>query len=151
MATYSEVQGALQKCMETMDVGFAHKYWSEMFPGQPPPKNYAETRICLHMARTASDYCRLPDRLYSHHWLTERQFPSKLPEKYRPSWDGRIIVSAVGLIVKSVKDDVISQRRAIAIRTAMEKGVLEMYDQGIEDPVLVSQHMWRRAREVKEW
>lgn len=151
MPTQTEIQGALRECLARMDVGFAHKYWSEMFPGQKSPKNYAETRICLHIARTACESSRLSDRLWSHQWLTERQFPSKLPNELRPDFGGSVIVSAVGLVVDTNKSDRASQERVIAIRTAMENAINEMYSHGIEDPVQVSKYMWECARKVKEW
>lgn len=149
MPTVGEVQATFRHCLEQMDVGTAHKMWAELFPGYPQPKNYAETREMLHVARTQAESCKLVDRLYSHHWLTERDLPSKLPDKLRPWWDGTKIVSAVGLVIHASNPRF--EDRAVAIRKAMEKGIMEMYDAGITDPEKVSEHMWFRAAQVREW
>ena len=149
MLVTTRVQTDVRRILEQMDVGSAHKNWAQLFPGLPPPKNYAETRAALHVARTKAESCRLADRLYSHHWLTERDLPSKLPEKFRPWWDGTKIVSGVGVVVRASNERF--KDRATAIREAMEQAILEMYDAGIEDPIKVSEHMWFRASQVREW
>jgi len=146
--TTTQLASEVRECLAKMDVGTAHKFWATYFPDAPQPVNYAETRAMLHVARTAAKSSKLADRLYSHHWLSERQLPSKLPDDYKPWWEGTVIRSGVGIVVKATSH---FQGRAEAIQKAMEDAVLEMYDAGIEDPAQVSKHMWFRASQVREW
>ncbi len=115
-------------------------------PAYPAPKTDAEAEVTMHVTRTDSAWLAFSKRAYSHAWLTERGYPSKLPDHLRPAAE-RVyprVVDAVGLSVRAGSPD--RAPLAQAIQGAMEIAVHEMYADGVRDPVRVREHMQAARR-----
>jgi hypothetical protein len=138
---------AVRRCLVDLDVPGIRALWAKISPHLPQPKSDADTLAALHAARTASESVPLRMRAYSHRWLTERQLPSQLPDRLKPSAEQicpRVAMSvgiAVGSPIPVVRD---------GIRGAMEYAVHDCYANGDTDPAIVKpQMMEARRRERK--
>jgi hypothetical protein len=143
------MQADFRKCLERLDVRAVRAAWAHYFPGLPQPKMDVQVEMVLHYARTAAASIVVAKRVYSHQWLTERSFPSGLPDELRPPEQKSVIVSAVGIAVKA--RDPRNAERARAVQTAMSNAVLECYDSGVQDPVVITRAMQAARDLVKEW
>jgi hypothetical protein len=72
--------------------------WSSVNPHLPQPANAEDAEVCLHLARTAAATIDIKLRAYSHRWLTERKYPSQLPDKLKPRAERMfpVVASAAG-------------------------------------------------------
>lgn len=121
--------------------------WAHVAPHLPQPATDADVLVSIHMARTASESMPLRDRAYSHRWLTERGYPSQLPDRLKPSAERLYprVVKAVGISVNS-KYPIVVQ----SIRGAMEDAVNDCYANGDTATEIVKpQMMAARAREQR--
>jgi hypothetical protein len=116
---------ALTRCLETLDVSAARKVWGALSPHIPAPAKDADMLTMLHMARTQSDAIGFKLRAYSHRWLTERGYPSQLPDHLKPSAERLYpkVAHAVG-ISYNFRDEALKPA-ADMIRGAMEGAVMD--------------------------
>lgn len=127
----------VRQVLEEGDLRTLRRMHAHLFPHLPQPKNRRETEVTLHMARTVSDSLNFKLRAYSHRWLSERGYPSQLPDRLKPRAE-RLYpreVHAVGIAL-----DTSSKLLAPAIpliRTAMENSVMESYADGVTDPKVI--------------
>lgn len=129
-----------RECLENGDASGLMRLWKHFAPGMPQPASIGEATQAMHYARTACAALKPKDRVYSHEWLEERGLPSALPAELLP--ERPVAVGGVGIAVKSSSYPAL----AVAVQSAMSDAVLEMYEDGITEPVAVKAHMMR-ARE----
>lgn len=130
-----------RKALENLDVTLARKIWRHVHPNMPQPKTDEEALQTMHYARTVMAPIAFKLRAYSHCWLMERNLPSGLPDRLRPSAQRLypVTVSAVGISVKG--NSVIGRELAPLIRSAMEKVVNEAYADGKTEPGFLKKRM----------
>lgn len=136
------MQTAFVRVLEALDVKDARRLWTAAFPHLPAPKTDADILAVLHMARTQSDAVAFDNRAYSHRWLTERDLPSQLPDRLKPSAERLYprVVNAVGISYNIKTPEL--KPAAVLIRGAMEGAVLEADADGrITDTPHVSARM----------
>lgn len=138
------MNAAFRQALIELDVSTASAIWTSAAPHLPPGDPQTEL-ACLHVARTATRSIPKHLRYYSHRWLTERGYPSQLPDRLKPSAE-RLYprkVDAVGVAVRSQVPEI----RA-AISGAMSDAADDCYANGDRDPLVVKpQMMAARARE----
>lgn len=137
--------------LERADVAGVRRLLPEIMPHFPPPKTTEEVEVTLHMARTACELLALQKRAWSHAWLSERGYPSQLPDILKPAAERMYprVVEAVGVAVKAGSPE--RAPLAKAVQGAMAQVVEEMYAEGDRDPVLVRQRMFEaRAKVYKQ-
>ena len=115
--------------IDRLDVDLVRKMWAYVMPHLPQPESDEAALVSMHMARTAIANIPFRHRAYSHAWLTERSFPSQLPDALRPRAQQicPVVVSAIG-IATYTRSPV-----ALAIRKAMMDAAL---DAGINESAL---------------
>jgi hypothetical protein len=115
----------LTRSLETLDVQAARGAWGAMFPHLSPPQSDDDMLTMLHMARTQSEQIAFKLRAYSHRWLTERGYPSQLPDHLKPSAERLYpkVAHAVG-ISYNFRDETLKPA-ADMIRGAMEGAVMD--------------------------
>ncbi len=139
------LQSAFRQCLVDFDIGVARKAWAEAFPHLPPLGSDEDVVIVLHYARTQTELIEFKHRAWSHGWLTERSYPSGLPDHLKPRAE-RIyprIVEAVGIAVGARSE--LMKPLAAAMQKAMSDAVEECYADGRTEPEFVKQRM-REAR-----
>lgn len=137
--------------LEDGDVEGLRRFWAAKFPKMPQAANHEQAEFQMHHARTQAESCSMRARAYSHRWLTERSFPSGLPDKLRPKCERMfpVVKTAVGIIIgrpNSPLRPVFDQ-----VRQAMEAAVLDAEAEGrLEDAPFVKARMQEaREREFK--
>jgi len=108
--------------------------WKRVAPHLPQPADDAQAEIAMHHARTQAVSIPLHLRQYSHAWLTERNLPSGLPPKDRPT-----VVEAVGISV-NFKSAILAPA-ALEVRGAMELAVEDCFANGDRDTATVRMQM----------
>lgn len=129
------------RCLVELDVVGIRKLWAHTNPGLPQPKNDEQTLITLHMARTSTNSLALRLRAYSHSWLTERGFPSGLPDELKPKAERMYprVVNAVGVSVNFTAKEL--KPAAALIEKSMSESVLGLYADGEQRPDVVRKIM----------
>ncbi len=122
------------------------------FPGAPLPKTPEQAEIILHRIRAETESVSLAQRLRSHAWLTERGFPSGLPDHLRPKPEQihPRVVKAVGIAVRM---PAAFREVGVAVERAMADavGVLAADGADLEDRALVHGYMFEaRERTLKQ-
>lgn len=132
---------AFRQLMEDGDVAGLRAAWGKISPHLPQPGSHEQAEIVMHAARTAAETVSFPKRAYSHRWLTERELPSQLPDRLKPSAERLYprIAEAVGISVNMNRE---YMRPAIVeVRGAMEDAVQDAFAENRRDPVFVSARM----------
>lgn len=134
-------QADFYSALEAGDVRLVRRMSSSFMPHLPQPKSAADAEIAMHMARTVCEFISPKARLYSHSWLKERNLPSQLPDRMKPSAERvfPIVVEAVGISV-NCKNPIL-RPAMIEVRRAMEEVVAEHYADGNTDPAIVQPRM----------
>lgn len=127
--------------LEQGDIRLLRRMWGEISPHLPQPKNDHDAEIVMHRARTEASMVNFNKRAYSHRWLTERGYPSGLPDHLKPRAERLYptVVEAVGIAV-------LASSRAMApaaleIRSAMSNAVEDAFAEGRKDTAFVSVRM----------
>lgn len=146
-ATKAKFQPAYRDALERLDINGMRKLWAYTNPQHPHPGSDADVLASMHMARTQISDLPLKLRFYSHSWLLERNLPSMLPDRLRPSADRMYprVVKAVGLSVSSSSP--IAAPILHLVRGAMEEAVLEAVADGKLDD---SEYVKKRIIEAKD-
>lgn len=131
----------MRRCLVDFDIDGIRKLWRHVSPNMPQPESDAEALISIHMARTATERLPFRFRAYSHSWLTERKYPSQLPDELKPRAERMYprIVSAVGICVASVSNRKTDYHRYVMGKLA--DVVENFYADGIEDPIPIKAAM----------
>lgn len=97
----NEYAAEFRRCLVGLDIAGIKAIWGHAFPNMPQPSSDEQALLCLHMARTQAKSIQFPLRAYSHRWLTERGYPSQLPDELKPSAERMypVVVTAVGISV----------------------------------------------------
>lgn len=130
-----------RRCLVDCDIEGVRKIWKHVAPRMPQPETDADALISIHMARTATERLPFRFRAYSHAWLTERSYPSQLPDKLKPRAERMYprVVSAVGICVASFGNKKSDYHHHVS--TALCDVVENFYADGIEDPIPIKAQM----------
>lgn len=132
----------MRRCLEDLDVAGIRRLWNHVAPHQPVPTKDEHVLVAAHHARTQAESMPLKARAYSHQWLSERGFPSALPDRLKPAAVRLypVIAAAVGISVNTKSE--IFKPAIPLIRGAMERAVLECYADGHkDDPAIIKSRM----------
>lgn len=133
---------AFRNLLEAGDVAGLRAAWASIMPGMPQPQTHDQAEIVMHRARTEAESITIKARAYSHRWLCERDLPSGLPDRLKPSADRLypVVKSAVGISVNA-RNPYLKPAMA-EVRGAMESAVLEADADGlINDTAFVTARM----------
>lgn len=133
---------SFRNLLEAGDVRSLRRHWATAFPNLPQPKDAAQAEIVMHRARTEAESVSLKARAYSHRWLMERDLPSGLPDRLKPSAERLYprVANAVGISLNTRNPFFEPGLREV--RKDMEMAVLEADADGkIEDAAFVSARM----------
>jgi len=138
-----------RRCLDDLDVDAARRLWAHVMPHLAQPQSNSEALATLHYARTQAQSTAQRKRFYSHRWLLDHGFPSGLPDHLRP-WAERMypaVVEGTGIAVGARDGD---QARADAVRSAMERALLECQADGERNSdVLRARMMEARVRVLR--
>jgi hypothetical protein len=143
----TDFSAAFRQCLETLDIDLMRKLWRHVAPNMPQPESDDDTLVSIHIARTESKTVKTKLRMYSHCWLRERGYPSRLPDHMKVSAERLYpkIVRTVGISVNSSSPlfkPVMKQ-----VQKAMQDAVMDIHadDPELTDDDLITRHM-REAR-----
>jgi hypothetical protein len=137
------------RCAEDLDVQAACRLWKEIFPHLPPPPDDATTLRFLHGARTQMDNMRFALRAYSHAWLTERGYPSMLPDRLRPKAERiyPVVRSTVGI---AARNRLVPGSAGPIVQKAMEDAVHDADAEGrVEDTPFVRKRITEARMRIR--
>lgn len=138
---------SVRQCLLEFDLPTMRKLWKHLAPHFPQPGSDEEMTISMHHARTLSRSLPLRARAYSHAWLTERAFPSGLPDELRPVAERMFprVADAVGIAVLSIHSSEEPKRLAgEAVRDIMSGVVMDHYSSDRpRDPTRIKTDMLR--------
>lgn len=140
-----------RQCLIDCDVAGVRMLWKHISPNLPQPSSDADALRMIHHARTQAQSIPLRLRAYSHRWLSERNFPSGLPDnlKARAERMYPTVADSVGISVKGVSE--VSRLIAPIVRGAMSDAVLDAYASGRKEPEFVRERMQEaRKKTIKE-
>jgi hypothetical protein len=146
-------QEEMRDCLIKADAELYVEISRKMFPHLPAPENHQQAEIAMHYARTITETIPTKYRVYSHTWLTDRYYPSGLPDQLKNVADqiAPRIAAAVGISVES--SNPILKPATKTIRKAMEEEVHHIVDDGVKlddpDPEVQS-HIKRRLYASKD-
>ena len=141
-----------RRCLFELDIAGLRRAQTEVkeLACFPPAASDAEILLCAHQVRTAIaregmhpwEFRRCA---YSHSWLIERGFESKLADHLKPKAQRLypIIVDAVGIAAKTLGNRSTPLNRAV--EKAMSDVVLDFYADGKKEPEPIK----KRMREVR--
>lgn len=142
------MQHIFRECLAKLDVETARAVWTAQFPHYPPLGSDDDVLMVLHYARTQAASSQLRDRAYSHRWLTERAYPSGLPDHLRSSAERMypVVVKAVGVAYKD------GSPLDLAVCGAMNRVIEEFHADGgdLESPVLRERMLQARSRVLED-
>jgi hypothetical protein len=142
-------QRELINLLEQIDIKGLRLLWGGVAPNMPLPDTDEEMLTAIHLARTKSDLVRFRYRAYSHAWLSERGYPSLLPDELRPKAQRLYPVTTlgVGIAVKS-KYDIVKT----TLTQVMQDAVLEAEADGklADSPHVKIRMMEARLRATKK-
>lgn len=121
---------AFRNLLEQGDVEGLRSSWAAVFPNMPQPESREQAEIVMHRARTEAESLPLRPRAYSHRWLSERDLPSGLPDRLKPSAERLypVVAQGVGISVNTEQDWL---KPAMGeVRGAMECAVLDADAEG---------------------
>lgn len=133
---------SFKDCLVRLDVEKMRKLWAHVSPHLPQPTTDAEIMATMHHARTQANSMTIRERAYSHAWLTERGFPSGLPDKLKPSATRLypVVVKAVGISMNFRSKWM--KPAADEVRQSMEAAVMDVHAHGkIDDSKFVKARM----------
>jgi len=126
-----------RRCLLDLDVPAMRRLWRHVHPELPDPGSDDDVLHSMHLARVRARFTNVRERMYSRHWLAERE---------------RRVAAAVGIAVK-----VPVSRRALGedLRHEMQESVLSSHRQGLdldlEAPEVKRRMMQARARVLRTW
>lgn len=135
-----------QRALEEMDIPALRAGWAAASPHLPQPSSDGEATLTAHMARTSAESIPLKLRAYSHAWLTERGYPSQLPDHLKPAAEKLYPkpLYGVGIIVGTAS--AMMKPALKLIRESMEYAVLEAEGDG---KLLDAAHVKTRMMEAR--
>lgn len=136
-----------RRVLEQLDVPGMIALHKATMPHLPTLTDEAEVLASIHVARTMARSLPARLRCYSHRWLSERGYPSGLPDEMKPMADRMFpkVASAVGISVNARSE--LFRPVVPFVRRAMEGAVLEADADG---KLLDTDHVSRRMKAAKE-
>lgn len=130
-----------RRCLEQLDIDGMRKLWRHVSPHLPQPGSDAEILTTLHHARTQAESMPLRLRAYSHRWLSERSYPTGLPDRLKQSAERMYprVVEGVGISVNAKSE--FMKPIASLVQRAMSDAVSDAYAEGRSDPGFVRARM----------
>ena len=131
-----------------LDASGAMAFWRKARPHLPQPKTEHQALVALHMARTESQAIPRDKRFWSHRWLTDNGYPSKLPDHMRPAAERKYPrkVEGVGIAIGLTRMPVPGlQTLGRAVRAAMGDAVEDCFAMGDREKHVV----WPRMMEAR--
>lgn len=144
-------QAEFRRCLEAGDVAGVRRLWAHVSPHLPQPKDDAQALVMLHMARTGAESIRFKLRAYSHAWLIERHYPSRLPDELKPKAQRiyPVTVDGVGISVNATSAAMAPVAKHI--QGAMSDAVMDAFAEGKTDPVFVKDRMMEARERTKRY
>ena len=146
-----DAQAAMIVAMENRDVDQMLRIHMAVMSHLPRPASYADAEKTMHMATTATERVSLKARAYSHAWLTERGFPSLLPDRLKRAAE-RLYPKAAPAVGISVNfSNRLFKPAAKAIEAAMSRAVAEVHADGkiLQTPLVRERMQAARMDETK--
>jgi hypothetical protein len=127
-------QATARKAIEDCDIALVRKLWAYTHAHLPQPKTDAQALVVIHHARTQMQSVSLRLRAYSHRWLTDKGYPSALPDDLKPRAERMfpVVVAGVGV---AVGGNGILKPVAEHVEVAMSDAVMDCCD-GRNDKLL---------------
>ena len=116
----------MRRCLIDCDVAQMRKLDQHLMPHLRGLSD-GEVLISMHLSRTVMESIPFKLRAYSHAWLLNNGYPSKLPDHLKPKAE-RIyprIGEAVGIAVKGASD--LTRPIAGLVQNAMSDAVMDVY------------------------
>lgn len=141
------MHGEFRQALERGDFKLLRKASAALWPHLPQPESDEQAEITMHHARTQAEFLPVRKRAYSHHWLTERDLPSGLPDELKSSAERMfpVVIKGVGISVNARSEHL--QPAIPIVRGAMEEAVLEAAADGKMDDV---EFIGRRMKEARD-
>ena len=135
---------AFHQALVAGDVARCREIWAVVGKHLPQPKNLGEAKVIMHRARTEAKNISLSKRVFSHDWLTERNYPSGLPDELKPKRDQVVprLVSAVGVSINTYSKLIDRKEECKELQSVMAQAAGEMIDAGIFDKARTQKRMW---------
>ena len=131
----------MRRCLIDCDVAQMRKLDQHLMPHLRGLSD-GEVLITIHLTRTCMNSIPFKLRAWSHRWLLDHGYPSKLPDHLKPRAE-RVYpreVEAVGIAVKGASD--LTRPIAGLVQNAMSDAVMDIYaDNPHPDVVLVKTRM----------
>jgi hypothetical protein len=130
----------MRRCLMDCDVAQMRRLDQHLVPHLTELSD-AEVLITIHLARTSSVHIPFKLRAWSHRWLLDNGYPSKLPDHLKPKAE-RIyphVVDGVGISVNSSNE--LLKPVVGTVRDAMGDAVLECYADNRKEPTFVKARM----------
>lgn len=127
--------------LEAGDIDGCRAYWASQCPRMPQPESREQAEVVMHWARTEADSISLQARAWSHRWLTERNLPSGLPDRLKPSAERLYPVVREGVGISFNFRNELLKPAAAEIQRAMEDAVNDAYAEGRTEPGFVTARM----------
>ena len=135
----------LRQALLDGDAKAACAVWRDLAPHLPQPPSDEAATATMHLARTQMQTIPPRLRFYSHRWLTDHGYPSRLPDRLRAPAE-RMYPRKVDVVGISTTTKIPVVRAALI--GAMSDAVEDCYANGDRDPLIVKpQMMAARARE----
>jgi hypothetical protein len=130
----------MRRCLIECDVAQMRRLDQHLMPHLRELSD-GEVLITIHVARTVSSLVPIKLRAYSHRWLLDRGYPSKLPDHLKPRAERLypVVVDAVGVMVRG-------SPIAGLVQNAMSDAVLECYADNRKEPEFVKARMQEARR-----
>ena len=132
---------AFRNLLEAGDLDGLRAHWAAAAPNMPQPDSREKAEIVMHHARTQANSLPLKARAWSHRWLGERDLPSGLPDKLKPSAERLYPVIAEGVGISINTRNPWLKPAMVEVRQAMEYAVSEAYADGRREPAFVKLRM----------
>jgi len=145
----NNLHDVMRRALEEHDVLTCCKLWETVRPNMPQPENDHDARIIMHIACTVADNVSLRSRAYSHRWLLDHGYPSRLPDELKPKAERMYpqVVDAIGIACGGGPGSKAKPWHA-EIRQAMEHVVLDHYADGIKDPKIIKPRMLEARKKL---
>lgn len=113
---------ALRRALMELSISDARRICEEVYPSMPLPKEDEAVLMAMHQLRTAHDVIPARQRYYSHRWLLDHGFASRLPDRLKAPAErmypkvihtvlfapaGKAGPEATGLITAAVNDAIL--------------------------------------------
>lgn len=132
---------AFRALLEAGDIGALRAAWAKVAPHLPQPQTRDEAEMVMHHARTTAASISFKAAAYSHRWLTERGFPSGLPDELRPKAERMYPVIAEGVGVSLNTKNEYLKPALVEVRQSMEDAINDAYAEKRTEPGFVKQRM----------